>query len=179
MSAVRIFGISIAAASMFYIVGCSQSSAPTPEPKSSAPAQKQRSNAELLKLYDSSSLIEAKTLSAPAGFTIGSRCSRDWLFAASRRGRAVRSHGCHYRGSWQMLSCWRCERHQCPRRIQDWGLRRAIRRGRGLRSYQLDLDKSCGVEYRFPNQSERSSGNDEFSAGSQLTAPNLGPAAAR
>jgi hypothetical protein len=64
MSAVRIFGISIAAASMFYIVGCSQSSAPTPEPKSSAPAQKQRSNAELLKLYDSSSLIEAKTLSA-------------------------------------------------------------------------------------------------------------------
>jgi hypothetical protein len=52
------------AASMFNVVSCSKSSTPTPAPKLSAPAEKPLSNAELLKRYDPSFLIETKTLSA-------------------------------------------------------------------------------------------------------------------
>src|ERR1035437_3094413 len=44
------------------VVSCSQSS--TPRPKASAPSEKQPSTAELLNLYDPSSLVETKTLSA-------------------------------------------------------------------------------------------------------------------
>jgi hypothetical protein len=55
---------SIAASVMLSVVGCSQSSTPSPTPRARAPVEEPPSTAELLKLYDPSSLVEAKTLKA-------------------------------------------------------------------------------------------------------------------
>jgi hypothetical protein len=44
------------------VIGCSQPSAPTPGSSMGTPTEKQLTTAELSKLYDPSSLVEAKTL---------------------------------------------------------------------------------------------------------------------
>jgi hypothetical protein len=64
MITIRMCRILLIPTSMFNVVSCSQSSTPRPAPVLSAPAEKPLSNAELLKLYDPSFLIETKTLSA-------------------------------------------------------------------------------------------------------------------
>ena len=52
----------ISALSVIGVVGCSPSSTPAPTPNSRTPLESQLAASELLKLYDQSSLVEAKTL---------------------------------------------------------------------------------------------------------------------